>query len=115
MKSNLIGSILLKSDRINQEQLDLSIREQVKTGLLIGETMVSLGFISAEDIAVALAEQLNIPYIDLDEDFKLESEDVRLIPEGIARRFCLIPYKREDNLMIIVMKNRDRKTHHIPH
>ena len=47
-----------------------------------------------------------VRYLELDEDFHLDREEYDLIPESVARRFGLVPLKKEDGVSItIVMKN----------
>jgi len=104
--NNLIGDILLRSNKINEEQLDMAIEEKKKNrNLLLGEILTRRGFASPVDIARALSEQLKIPFIELGEDFKLGHEEVKLVPESIARKFCLVPFKKEKSVITIVMKD----------
>ncbi|MFH1479346.1 MAG: ATPase, T2SS/T4P/T4SS family [Candidatus Omnitrophota bacterium] len=100
---NNLGNILLKSGKIQPDELKEALREQDKSGEPLGEIVIKLGFLSSKEISLALSQQLNIPYIELGEDFILEHEYVRLIPEYLARKYCLIPYKKEDNAITVVM------------
>jgi type IV pilus assembly protein PilB len=54
-----------------------------------------MGLATDEDIARALAVQLKIPFFDLGEDFSLAPEEVRLVPESIARKHCLLPVRKD--------------------
>jgi type IV pilus assembly protein PilB len=47
--------------------------------------------------------QLNIAYLKLDDTFKLEPEEAALVPESVARRFCLIPLKRSAGPTVTVV------------
>lgn len=102
-----IGHILLKAGRITEEQLDAALREQKRSSssMHIGEILVKLGFASHEDIARSLSEQLKIPYVELGDDLSLEQNEVKLIPEAIARRFHIIPLKKENNTITVGMKD----------
>jgi len=105
MINNRIGDVLLKLGKINPEQIDMAVEEQRQNKQPLGEILIKLGFVSDKEIALALSKQLMIPYIELGEDFKLEQEDVRLIPEVIARKYCLIPFKKDNNVITILMKD----------
>lgn len=102
-----IGSILLKCGKITKDQLDAALSEQMRTGMhrLLGELLVNLKFASSKDIALGLSEQLNIPYVEPGDDMKPAQEEVNLIPEAIARRFHIIPLKRENGTITIGMKD----------
>ncbi len=70
---NRTGSILVKTGKITNDQLDKALNEQEKiqprhhfSGL-----SVKLGFASDENVAQALAEQLKIAFFELTEDFRL--------------------------------------------
>ncbi|MEK6733304.1 MAG: ATPase, T2SS/T4P/T4SS family [Candidatus Omnitrophota bacterium] len=102
---NRIGNILLQSNKIKKEELDIAIKEQREKEELFGETLSRLGFATPKDIALALSEQLKIPYIELGEDVNIGQEEVKLIPEHIARKFCILPFKIDGKLITIIMKD----------
>ncbi len=101
-----IGDLLLDIGRLTPEQLERAVEQQRHTGRVLGEVLVDLGYVTTDDLAHALARQLNVPYFALDEGFSLEPEEVRLIPERIARKFCLIPVRKGDSpVLTIVMRD----------
>lgn len=95
----------MDSGKINKEQLNVALEKQKEDGKLLGEEIIKLGFAAPEDIAQALGKQLKIPYMELGDDFRLSPEETRLIPESVARKFCLAPYKKEGENITIVMKD----------
>lgn len=50
-----LGERLLELGAINQEQLDIALKEQKKTGELLGAILFSLGFISQKDLFTVLS------------------------------------------------------------
>ena len=50
---------------ITNEQLEMALRQQKKTGQFLGSTLVKLGFIKELDVIPVLAEQLNVEYVRL--------------------------------------------------
>lgn len=50
-----IGEILLEAGLITKEQLELALKEQKRTGELLGSILYSLGFISLKDLYQALS------------------------------------------------------------
>ncbi len=107
MTRSSIGSILLKSGKITTDQLDKALEKQRGGGSSepIGELLVKMKYASHKDVALGLSEQLNIPYVEPGIDVKPAQEEIRLIPEAIARRFHVIPLKRENGTITIGMKD----------
>ncbi|MCC6544218.1 MAG: polysaccharide biosynthesis tyrosine autokinase [Nitrospirae bacterium] len=60
---NKIGNILMNSGKINQEDMGRILELQEVQGILFGDAAVSLGILSQEDVAWALASQFSYPYI----------------------------------------------------
>ncbi|MEB0164157.1 MSHA biogenesis protein MshE, partial [Glaciimonas sp. CA11.2] len=60
-----LGEILLQQKLLSQEQLQLGLSEQQRTGRKLGRIFVENGFATEDAISAALARQLRIPYIHL--------------------------------------------------
>jgi type II secretion system protein E len=56
-----------------------------------------------EDVNHALAEHLSIEYLRLDDISKIDMNIARMLPEGIAKRFCLVAAREMDNKVIVAM------------
>jgi hypothetical protein len=65
VKEGSLGSLLLRSQIISEEDLRAALDEQQKCGCRIGEALVKRGVVTQEDIDWALSNQLNIPYVRL--------------------------------------------------
>jgi type IV pilus assembly protein PilB len=102
-----IGDILVEQGKLSSEQLERAVRIQRETNRVLGDLLVEMGYVGQLDIVRALAFQLDIPFYELDDDFTLEPEEVALIPEAVARKFCMIPVRKdpESTSMIIVMRD----------
>ncbi|MEN7974048.1 MAG: ATPase, T2SS/T4P/T4SS family, partial [Verrucomicrobiota bacterium] len=88
------------------KELEKALEVQEDTGRVLTDILIEEQLASSEDIALTFSELLNIPYLELDEEFHLDREEYNLIPESVARRFGLFPLKKEDGVSItIVMKN----------
>ena len=106
MSTQKLGTILVSSGRITEAQLLEATRIQESSGRLLGEVLRDMGAIDDDDIARALATQLGIPFFELGDDFRLEKEDVRLVPESVARRFCVIPVRdKATSTVTLVMRD----------
>jgi MSHA biogenesis protein MshE len=60
-----IGTLLLRRGLIDVEQLELALTEREQSGCRLGELLVSFGWVSSRDVAIALAEQFQLPFRDL--------------------------------------------------
>jgi len=97
-----IGELLVKGGLITQEQLAVALETQKKTGHKLGDTLVALGTLTSKRMLQCLADQLQIPYIDL-QTFKFDPPTVRLLPEGHARRFRAIALEDHPTHLLIGM------------
>jgi type IV pilus assembly protein PilB len=101
-----LGDILVELGNITPEQLTQALRNAGPDGRPVGETLRELGYVSDDDIARALAVQLDVPYQEFDDEFRLEREEVKLIPEAIARRFGVVAlWKNKDSNLTLVMSD----------
>ena len=60
-----IGEFLVRSNLIDQDQLDKALEEQKQSGGRIGEHLIRLGFVTEEDILDCLSQQYGVPSINL--------------------------------------------------
>jgi MSHA biogenesis protein MshE len=76
-----IGTLLLRRGLIDVEQLELALAEREQSGRRLGELLVSWGWLSSRDVAVALAEQFQLPFHDLAAS---PGADALTVPDGAA-------------------------------
>jgi type IV pilus assembly protein PilB len=99
-----IIDLLVKQGVISQEQLAKAKDETKRTGLSLERAMQKLGFINEEDIARILADSLGLAYLNL-EDYIMDMELIKLIPEASARKYKVIPLFKIANSLNIGMVN----------
>lgn len=100
VKEGSIGAVLYRSGIISQEDIRSALEEQQVSGCRFGEALVRLGVVKQEDIDWALSNQLDIPYVRLNEKI-IDRGATGLVPAQLARRYNLIPIIRtEDELHI---------------
>ncbi len=102
-----MGRMLVDAGKLTDEQLLTAVAEQKRVGGMLGDVVVTLGYVTPEDVALALSEQLHVPYYELGEDFKLDREESHLLPESVARRFCVIPLKRKSRALTVTLVMKD--------
>uniref|UniRef100_A0A7V3YKG2 protein-secreting ATPase n=1 Tax=Candidatus Caldatribacterium californiense TaxID=1454726 RepID=A0A7V3YKG2_9BACT len=99
-----LGEILLAKYRITPEQLEKALEEQKKTGGKLGEILQKMGLVESKEVYEALAEQLGIPYVDLD-SYVIDPRVVTLLPEKFCRQHQVVPVGEEKNTLILAMAN----------
>ena len=99
-----LGERLIKAGVISEEQLELALKEQKRTGEFLGELLQHLGFVTEEAISSVLADQAGVSQIDL-ANYLIDAEVLNLVPEDFARKYKLIPLSLEDNRLTIAMAN----------
>ncbi|MDQ6951709.1 MAG: GspE/PulE family protein [Mariprofundales bacterium] len=97
-----LGERLIDQGLINRSQLELALREQKRLGGYVGEALIGLGFLSADALAEAMASETNTQVIDIGAAV-IDPDVLKLVPHEMARRFHLIPYTVENDLLTVVM------------
>lgn len=97
-----LGDLLLESGLITQDQLEHVLEVQKLTGKKIGEVFIEEGVVSEDRIIEVLEFQLGIPHVDLNR-YYIDPEIPGLISEKIARRYILIPVKKDRGKLIVAM------------
>ncbi len=96
-----IGEILLEMGAITSDQLAQALERQRQTGERLGRILVSMGK-KEEQIVQALARQLNIPVMAM-QRVTTEPNAAGLLPEALARKYNVVPIRREGNRLILAM------------
>lgn len=85
-----IGQVLIARGFISEDQLRIALLEQVKSNLPVGKQLVKLGFISEATLRDALGESLGHKSIDLGRA-TVDPAALRLVPLEVAKRHHLLP------------------------
>ncbi len=97
-----IGEVLVERGVITHAQLEKALARQQSSGGLLGQIFIDLKFATEEEIALALTAQYGFPYLPL-ESYELDEGVTQLIPEHVARQYCLIPIDRIGNALTVAM------------
>jgi type IV pilus assembly protein PilB len=101
MASNL-GDILLQEKLIDSDQLRSARAYQEKNDVSIGAAVVGLGYVKEEEIAQALSNKLDYPFIDL-EQFEVFPDVIELIPVEVAKKYAIMPIHRNRSFLTLAM------------
>jgi len=95
-----LGDLLVSTGKISVKQLRIAIIQQRVTGTILGETLISLGFLTSQEFAQTIALQSGLEYLDL-RTFNLSDNALRLIPKEAALNNGYIPLELEDGILSI--------------
>lgn len=100
-KRRLFGQILKDKGFVNENQIKEALAIQKQKGGLIGDILVSLHYVSNEQIMLALSEYLGLEIISI-EGIDIPPEIINLIPPAIAQLYRIIPIQKKDDTLAIV-------------
>jgi type IV pilus assembly protein PilB len=106
MITDQLSEMMIRSGRVGSTELEKALAIQEKSGRVLTDILIEEKLASPHDIAHTFSELLNIPYLELGDDFHLQRDEFDMIPESVARRFGLVPLTKEEGVSItLVMKN----------
>ena len=97
-----LGQILLDKGLVKQGQLDEALKVQKNTTEQLGRILVELGYVSEKDVLRGHAEQLGIPFLELDRT-SVDEDVAKAIPQSVVQRYNAIPIRRSGNRLTVAM------------
>lgn len=98
-----VGEILKKWGVVNDQNLEEASGIAEGSRKKIGEVLVDLGYASENDVAKAVASQLGMEFVDLDQPDVIDKSQIPLIPEDIIRKYTIIPMGKEGNTIKVLV------------
>ena len=96
-----IGQIFVDMGFVSEEQLEMLLEEQQQNpDKLFGAIAEEMGLVTSEQIAQALAEQLGMQVINLNEK-AVEPDVLQRISEPMAQLYRVIPVHFDENQLTI--------------
>ena len=99
-----LGDLLVHESVITEEQLKQALSAQKETGRKLGQALQDLGFVTEQGLLTFLAQQLNIPLMDISRK-KIDPDIVKLVPEVQARRLKALPLEDKGSSILIAMSD----------
>ncbi|MBL0226161.1 MAG: Flp pilus assembly complex ATPase component TadA [Geobacteraceae bacterium] len=103
-KRRTIGTILIERGSLDPEKLPAVLGQIESTKQRFGEICVREGFISGEQLAMALAEQFSLTYKDL-ADFRMNDEILNSLPPEAIYRFRFVPLEMTPDHLIVAISD----------
>lgn len=101
-RSLKLGERLIHEGVIAPDQLEVALREQKRTGKMLGEALVSLGFITDVTLAATLAESSGFSRFSL-KNTVLDTEIVNKIPQSVAQKYAVLPVAMNEDSVQVAM------------
>ena len=98
-KRQQLGQILKQWRLINDKQLEDALKISQNSRKRIGEALVTLGYITENDVAKALASQYGIEFVDLDQPNVIDRKNLDLIPADLIKKYSVLPLGKEGNTL----------------
>jgi type IV pilus assembly protein PilB len=97
-----LGDTLMNAGLVSRQQLDEALAVQNATGQKLGQTLVSLGYLSDTALLQTLCADAGIPFLS-EADVQPEPAAIALIPVDLARRYAVVPLKIESRHVVLAM------------
>lgn len=96
-----LGDLLVEANLITSEQLMMVIEEK-ESNEKLGDALLREGFITEQQLIEVLEFQLGIPHINIYQ-YSIEEDVVQLIPKELAKRYNIMPIRREEHQLFVAM------------
>jgi len=101
MARKRLGDLLVESGSITNEQLQYTLQNKSQDEKL-GDALLREGFITEQKLIEVLEYQLGIPRVRISQ-FSIEPEIVNLVPKELAKRYTLMPIRKNKNKLLVAM------------
>jgi len=85
-----LGEVLVARHLITETQLEEALAETAKSGDLLGRVLLRRRWLFEDELARALSEQLQIPYINI-RSSGVDQRMARMVPAEVGLRYAAIP------------------------
>jgi type IV pilus assembly protein PilB len=100
--SGRLGSMLVSSGLITDDQLKKALSVQKTEGGRLGSILVKLGSVQEDKLMTFLSKQYGVPYVDLNK-FEINPAVIKHIPAEVAQKYRIMPINRAGATITIAM------------
>lgn len=104
-----LSDVLIAAGLVTQEQVDAALRAQRRTGRLLGETLLDLGYITESDLGWGLSSHFGIPFLEITLEM-LDGALKGVLPARFMRENLLLPLLRTGETLEIVTADPTNST-----
>ncbi len=99
---NRLGELLVREKLVSLAELRKARELAKASGANLSKSLTKLGYVSDTEVTEFIANQYNVPAIDLSE-YTLDPEIVELIPQDVAERHKILPISRAGTALVVAM------------
>lgn len=100
-----LGQLLKEMEIITEGQIQEALAVQRKQGGSLGEILIQLGYITRDELLLALGAQMGMEVVNLDELGDIPVEVIGLVPATMAKAYNVVPYRKENGTVYVAMAN----------
>ena len=97
------GEWLVSNGFLSHDELVTALKEQREHGGRLGEVLLRTKIPEPAMVTRLLADYLSLEYVQLNDISKIDMRIARMLPEAIAKRFCLVAVREEGDKIIVAM------------
>ncbi|MBI2756015.1 MAG: glycosyltransferase [Chloroflexi bacterium] len=98
--SKSVGERLLESGTITRQQLARALAVHDQSGIRVGKALVNLGFIAEDELASTLAQQADLPFVDL-RAAEPDEAAARMLPKEMERARGVLPLYDDGERVVV--------------
>ena len=99
---DLLIEALMREGVINTTKLKSAEDASQKEKEPLSRALIKLGFVTSEQIAKLIGEQVHIPHVNI-KNYIIDRRVLDIIPEKVARRYNIIPLFKIENVLTVAM------------
>jgi len=99
-----LGEMLVRQNKIRQDQLKVALDEQRTSNKKIGEILVELGFLSQKESSASIGQSVGIETVSL-ASITPSNQVMALIPETFLKRHKILPFDIERDVLKVAVAN----------
>ncbi len=98
----ILSELLRERNLVGPDQFRELQEEHERTGKPLSQVIIDFGLVSEEQLLRAVAEHLNLEYINL-EDIDIDKAVLRIMPSSVARMYRAVPVSIAGNTVIVAV------------
>ena len=99
-----LGQLLKEMELVTEGQIQEALQTQRAKGGAFGDILIELGYITKDELLLALGAQMGMEVISL-EDTEISPDILNKVPATMARAYNILPVSFEENTLVVAMAN----------
>ncbi|MDR1713517.1 MAG: Flp pilus assembly complex ATPase component TadA, partial [Coriobacteriales bacterium] len=99
-----IGDLLKEYGYLDDEQLEQALAYQKTNNLRLGQAVIALGFVTENEVLLALSHKLGLPFVNVD-TLHVDVNALQKIPRALAEKTCALAISETDGALDVVIND----------